>query len=150
MFICISVVKKLNYKHSNKMKLMKRVLFTVVAVMAFAIASSAQGVLKFETDKHDFGTINEGPVATYTFNVTNTGTAPVVIARAMASCGCTTPEWSTDPILPGASSSIKVGYNTSGRQGAFKKTITVTSNAENSTVILTISGTVTPKAKASK
>lgn len=126
---------------------MKRVLFTVVAVMAFAIASNAQGVLKFETEKHDFGTLAEGPVANYTFKLTNTGTAPVVISRAMASCGCTTPEWSTDPILPGASSSIKVGYNTSGRPGNFKKTITVTSNAENSTVILTINGSVTPKSK---
>ncbi|WP_341227670.1 DUF1573 domain-containing protein [uncultured Arcticibacterium sp.] len=126
---------------------MKRVLFTIVAVMAFAVASNAQGVLKFENEKHDFGTLAEGPVANYTFKVTNTGTAPVVISRAMASCGCTTPEWSQDPILPGASSSIKVGYNTSGRPGNFKKTITVTSNAENSTVILTINGTVTPKSK---
>jgi hypothetical protein len=132
------------------MNSMKKVLFTVIALMAFAVASNAQGVLKFETEKHDFGTLAEGPVARYSFKVTNTGTAPVVISRAMASCGCTTPEWSTDPILPGASSEIKVGYNTSGRPGAFKKTITVTSNSENSTVILTINGSVTPKSKGTK
>lgn len=124
---------------------MKRVLFTFVAVLFFAVASHAQGVLKFETESHDFGTLAEGPVATYSFKLTNTGNAPVVISRAMASCGCTTPEWSKDPIMPGATSEIKVGYNTSGRPGAFKKTITVTSNAENSTVILRINGTVTPK-----
>jgi hypothetical protein len=124
---------------------MKRVLFTFVAVLFFAVASHAQGVLKFETESHDFGTLAEGPVATYTFKLTNTGTAPVVISRAMASCGCTTPEWSKDPIMPGATSEIKVGYNTSGRPGAFKKTITVTSNAENSSVVLRINGTVTPK-----
>ena len=126
---------------------MKKVLFTIIALMAFAVSSNAQGVLKFETEKHDFGTLAEGPVARYSYSVTNTGTAPVVISRAMASCGCTTPEWSTDPILPGATSEIKVGYNTSGRPGNFKKTITVTSNAENSTVILTINGSVTPKSK---
>ncbi len=124
---------------------MKKAIFTIVAVMFFAIASHAQGVLKFETESHDFGDLQEGPVATYSFKVTNTGTAPVVISRAMASCGCTTPEWSKDPILPGASSSIKVGYNTSGRPGAFAKTITVTSNAENSSVILRINGNVKPK-----
>ncbi|MGR3810821.1 DUF1573 domain-containing protein [Jiulongibacter sp. NS-SX5] len=124
---------------------MKKVLFTVVTVLFFAAASYAQGVLKFETESHDFGTLEEGPVATYTFKVTNTGSAPVVISRAMASCGCTTPEWSKDPIMPGATSEIKVGYNTSGRPGAFKKTITVTSNAENSTVILRINGKVNPK-----
>ncbi len=127
---------------------MKKTIFTIVAVMFFAIASHAQGVLKFEKESHDFGDIAEGPVATYNFKVTNTGTAPVVISRAMASCGCTTPEWSKDPILPGASSVIKVGYNTSGRPGAFAKTITVTSNAENSSVILRINGNV--KQKSSK
>jgi hypothetical protein len=124
---------------------MKRAFFTIVALMVFAVASHAQGVLKFEKESHDFGTLSEGPVATYSFKVTNTGTAPVVISRAQASCGCTTPEWSKDPILPGASSTIKVGYNTSGRPGAFAKTITVTSNAENSSVILRINGNVKPK-----
>lgn len=124
---------------------MKKALFTLVALCVFAIASHAQGVLKFETESHNFGDIPEGPVASYTFKVTNTGTAPVVISRAQASCGCTTPEWSTDPILPGASSSIKVGYNTSGRPNAFNKTITVMSNAENGTVILKINGKVIPK-----
>ncbi|MFT5883602.1 MAG: hypothetical protein ACI9IP_000041 [Arcticibacterium sp.] len=129
------------------MKSMKKVLFTIIALMAFAVSSNAQGVLKFETEKHDFGTLAEGPVARYSFAVTNTGTAPVVISRAMASCGCTTPEWSTDPILPGATSEIKVGYNTSGRPGNFNKTITVTSNSENSSIILKINGSVTPKSK---
>lgn len=137
-------------KHSKYFSKMKKVLFTAVAVLFFAFASNAQGVLKFEAESHDFGTINEGPIANYSFKVTNTGNAPVVISRAQASCGCTTPEWSQDPILPGASSTIKVGYNTSGRPGAFAKTITVTSNAENSSIILRINGSVTPKAKTSK
>ncbi len=124
---------------------MKKVLFTLIAVLAFAAASNAQGVLKFTKELHDFGKLNEGPIAKYAFEVTNTGTAPVVISNAMASCGCTTPEWSKDPIMPGAKSVINVGYNTSGRPGNFTKTITVTSNAENSTVVLTIKGAVTPK-----
>jgi len=143
-FICIDNAES-EFKNSKNSIEMKKAIFTIVAVMFFAIASHAQGVLKFETESHDFGDLQEGPVATYSFKVTNTGTAPVVISRAMASCGCTTPEWSKDPILPGASSSIKVGYNTSGRPGAFAKTITVTSNAENSSVILRINGNVKPK-----
>ncbi len=87
-------------------------------------------------------------MATYNFEVTNTGTAPVVITSAQASCGCTTPEWSKDPIMPGGKSVIKVGYNTSGRPGPFNKTITVMSNAENATTILTIKGDVTAKPAA--
>lgn len=125
---------------------MKKLVFTFVTVLFFAAAASAQGVLKFSSEVHDFGTLKEGPIATYSFEVKNTGNAPVVISNAMASCGCTTPEWKKDPIMPGATASIKVGYNTSGRPGNFTKTITVTSNAENATVVLTIKGKVTPKA----
>ncbi|UBM60694.1 DUF1573 domain-containing protein [Marinilongibacter aquaticus] len=124
---------------------MKKLLFTFIAMIAFVAATHAQGVLKFETDSHDFGEVSEGPVARYSFKVTNTGTAPVVISSARASCGCTTPDWSKDPIMPGASSEIKVGYNTQGRIGPFHKTITVTSNAENGTVVLSIDGKVKKK-----
>lgn len=126
--------------------IMKRLFFTLVSVLLFAAATNAQGVLKFNKETHDFGKIAEGPIASYSFEVTNTGTAPVIITNAQASCGCTTPEWSKDPIMPGAKSYIKVGYNTSGRPNAFTKTITVVSNAENGTIILTIKGNVTPKA----
>lgn len=127
---------------------MKKLISTIAVVFAFVAAVQAQGVLKFNKEVHDFGKVSEGPLATYSFEVTNTGTAPVVISNAAASCGCTTPEWSKDPIMPGAKSVIKVGYNTSGRPGAFTKTITVTSNAENATVILTIKGEVTAPSAA--
>ena len=127
---------------------MKKLFFTLVSVLLFAAATQAQGVLKFNKETHDFGKIAEGPLATYSFEVTNTGTAPVIITNAQASCGCTTPEWSKEQIMPGAKSVIKVGYNTSGRPNAFTKTITVVSNAENGTIILTIKGNVIPKSAA--
>jgi len=127
---------------------MKKLFSTIAVVFAFVASVQAQGVLKFNKEVHDFGKVSEGPLATYSFEVTNTGTAPVVISNAAASCGCTTPEWSKDAIMPGAKSVIKVGYNTSGRPGAFTKTITVTSNAENATVILTIKGEVTAPSAA--
>ena len=127
---------------------MKKILATFAVIFAFAMTTQAQGVLKFNKDTHDFGKLEEGPLATYNFEVTNTGTAPVVISNAMASCGCTTPEWSKEPIMPGAKSVIKVGFNTSGKSGPFTKTITVTSNAENASVVLTIKGEVSPKVAA--
>ncbi|MDP5140292.1 MAG: DUF1573 domain-containing protein [Spirosomaceae bacterium] len=110
---------------------MKKLVLSFIVVLFVAASASAQGVLKFGKEVHDFGTLKEGP-------------------NAMASCGCTTPEWKKDPIMPGATAVIKVGYNTSGRPGNFTKTITVTSNAENATVVLTIKGGVTPKATSGK
>jgi hypothetical protein len=124
---------------------MKKLLFTVLSIVLMTVGASAQGVLKFEKETHDFGKQNEGPIVTTKFMVTNTGKAPVVISNAQASCGCTTPEWSKEPIMPGATSEIKVGFNTSGRVGPFDKTITVISNAENGTTVLKIKGTVIGK-----
>jgi uncharacterized protein (DUF58 family) len=127
---------------------MKKLFATVALVFAMVAVSNAQGVLKFSKEVHDFGKVNEGDPATIQFEVKNTGNAPVVIANAQPSCGCTTPEWSKEPIMPGATSKIKVGYNTPGRVGSFNKTVTVTSNAENSTVVLTIKGEVLQKVAA--
>ncbi|RYE23539.1 MAG: DUF1573 domain-containing protein [Sphingobacteriales bacterium] len=96
--------------------------------------------LAFKTEVHDFGTIAEGPAADYEFTFTNTGKEPILIQHVQASCGCTTPSYSKDPVLPGKQGSIKASYNTAGRPNAFTKTITVTSNAGNK--VLTIKGVV--------
>ncbi|MGL4629667.1 MAG: DUF1573 domain-containing protein [Leadbetterella sp.] len=124
---------------------MKKLFSTIFAVILFAVAASAQGVLKFDKELHDFGKVKEAGVITTEFTVTNTGNVPVVISAANASCGCTTPEYSKDPILPGAKSKIKVGFNTDGRPGNFDKTVTVVSNAENGTQVIRIKGAVTGK-----
>jgi hypothetical protein len=57
-----------------------------------------------------------------------------------ASCGCTTPEWSRDPIEAGATAQIRVGYNAYA-EGSFTKTVTIVYNT-NQTKTLTISGEV--------
>lgn len=124
---------------------MKKLFFTLVGVMFFAVASFAQGQLKFNKSVHDFGEVAQKGTIYYTFEVTNVGTAPVVISNAQATCGCTTPEWSKQPIMPGAKSTIKVGYDAENRPGVIDKNITVISNAENGTEVLKIKGKVIPK-----
>src|SRR5438105_4406039 len=106
---------------------MKKLL--TILLLAFAGAAHAQGVMLFETDNHDFGNVPEGTMATYEFKFKNTGNQPVVIANVQASCGCTTPDWTKTPVLPGKSGIIKAMYSSAGRPGVFNKTVTVTSNA---------------------
>jgi len=96
--------------------------------------------MAFNIDSHDFGTVSEGPAAEYEFHFKNTGKEPINLQRVQASCGCTTPTYSKDPVLPGKEGVIKASYNTSGRPGPFTKSITVVSNA--GTKVLTIKGTV--------
>ena len=84
-------------------------------------------------------------MATYEFKFKNTGNQPVVIANVQASCGCTTPDWTKTPVLPGKTGIIKAMYNSAGRPGVFNKTVTVTSNAAEPSKVLSIKGTVLTK-----
>lgn len=119
-----------------------RLLLLTSALLLSAFVSRAQGTLKFDTESYDFKNVSEGTLATHEFKFTNTGNAPIVISNVQASCGCTTPEWTKDPVLPGKAGIVKAVYNSNGRPGVFNKTITVTSNATQPSVVLSIKGTV--------
>jgi hypothetical protein len=99
----------------------------------------------FEAESHDFGTIAEGTQAMFEFKFTNIGKEPLVISNVQASCGCTTPKWTSEPIAPGKTGMITASYNSSGRPGPFTKSITVTSNAKSNPKVLTINGVVEAK-----
>ncbi len=126
---------------------MKKVLLSTLFILVGTIAftQEKQAEIKFETVSHDFGNISEGTQASVEFSFTNTGNAPLVLSSVQASCGCTTPEWTKDPIMPGQSGKIKAVYNSTGRPGTFTKSITVNSNAKNGTIVLTIKGNVEAK-----
>ncbi|WP_345223498.1 DUF1573 domain-containing protein [Hymenobacter koreensis] len=119
--------------------------FVLAAFSLACLSAQAQGVLNFEKKDHDFSNVVEGSVATYEFKFKNTGNQPVVIANVQASCGCTTPDWTKTPVLPGKSGFIRASYNSAGRPGQFNKTVTVTSNAKETSTMLTIKGTVLTK-----
>lgn len=124
---------------------MKKFLGVLALILGFAFQSNAQGAIHFKSEKHDFGKIKEGIQASYSFEFTNTGKTPVVISNVQPSCGCTTPEWTREPIMPGKSGKVTASYNSAGRPGNFNKTITVVNNGEVSQIILTIQGSVIPK-----
>lgn len=94
--------------------------------------------LSFSETEHDFGTVNEGDLVSYTFTVTNTGDEPLIISNCKGSCGCTVPVCPQQPIMPGESGEIPVEYNSKGKEGLDTKTVTVTANTEPAANILTI------------
>jgi len=100
--------------------------------------------ITFENLEHDYGTITQGANGDCVFKFKNTGNEPLILSDVRKSCGCTTPTWNKEPILPGQTGVINIGYNTNNI-GSFSKTITVISNATNSSVVITIKGTVNAK-----
>jgi hypothetical protein len=101
-------------------------------------------VAKFDKMTYTFEDLTQGVPSTTTFTLTNDGNEPLIIASANASCGCTSPSYSREPIMPGKSTPLLVTYN-AAVQGNFNKSITIRTNASETPVVLMISGKVVPK-----
>ena len=132
---------------------MKKFLLTtimmVIGMIAFASQESGGADIKFDKTSHNFGTFSEdNPKVRCTFKFTNTGDKLLVIHQAIASCGCTVPQYSKEPIKPGESGEIVVNYDGTGKfPGHFKKSITIRTNAKKEIVRLYIEGDMTPRTK---
>lgn len=99
--------------------------------------------IKFDKTTHDFGKIKKGAKdVKCKFKYTNVGNDVLFITRIVKSCGCTEPEYSKQPLMPGQSADIEVGYTTTDEVGAFNKKLTIFSNATTESVIITIKGEV--------
>lgn len=131
------------------MKIFVSLLLVLAICLPFTNqAQTGKSRIAFEKLQHNFGTFKEElGVQTVSFNFKNDGSQPLILNNVQASCGCTTPEWTREPVAPGAKGLIKVSYDPRNRPGVFNKTIRVSSNAENADVVLTIMGEVTPRAR---
>lgn len=127
---------------------MKKIFSLFVALFVFVAVSYAQkGVAKFSTETHDFGKVPQGTPVTHVFEFKNSGSDPIIISDASASCGCTKPTFSREPVMPGKTGSVSATFNAAG-VGPFNKSVTVTSNAEASSVVLYLKGEVVSKEAA--
>ena len=98
--------------------------------------------IEFDKEIHDFGQIDQGEIVETTVNIKNVGDNNLYIVDAHGSCGCTVPSWPRDPIAPGKSAKIEVSFDPNGKSGEQSKIVTVTSNTEPTTSILTITATI--------
>ena len=123
-----------------------------LSLMAYAPANELQDakkglqdskVIVVDREVHDFGTIGEdaGNVSA-TFVVTNNTSATIVLTNVRASCGCTTPSWTKEPIEPGKTGTVTATYSQKGRPGPFEKTVTITTTGDPERLLVRIKGTV--------
>ena len=107
--------------------------------------ASTMAKMVFETTEFNFGTITEGAVVKHIFKFKNVGPVPLVISDIQTSCGCTVPDWQRAPIQSGASSEIKVQFNSEGKNGVQEKAVHVIANTLPNETVLMVSGSVSPK-----
>ena len=124
------------------MKSFTRIAWLFAGIVAGGMTlANAQAVIKFENMTHDFGKFPEDKVQTCVFTFKNTGDQPLVIHQAFATCGCTVPTFSKEPVAPGKTGQIKVEYNGKNKlPGHFKKSVGVRSNASNALVRIYVQG----------
>ena len=113
---------------------------SVIANTPSQTAIQKDDILQLKETGFTFGKIPQGRPVSHVFEIINTGKSPLLLENVQASCGCTTPEWTREPIAPGATSAIKVGYNAYA-EGQFNKTVTIFYN-NGQTKALIISGEV--------
>jgi hypothetical protein len=135
------------FKTRTKKKKMKKTILIALMLVCGMTALMAQkpAQIKFEKTTHNFGTFSEkNPKVSCSFSFTNVGEEPLVVNQAIASCGCTVPEYTKTPIQPGEKGEIKVTYNGEGKfPGHFKKSITVRTNGAVEMTRLYIEGDMT-------
>ncbi|MDA3780666.1 MAG: DUF1573 domain-containing protein [Bacteroidales bacterium] len=130
------------------MKKITLLVSIILFIASFSYSQQKNATIIFDNEVHDFKTIQEtkGKV-THKFIFTNTGNTPLIINTVKASCGCTSSEWTRRPILPGEKGFVGATYDPRNRPGKFNKTIVVRTNAVKPTVVLRITGKVTPREK---
>ena len=131
---------------------MKQIIFTLITLFLSCNLSFAQdkaktpkgkAIISCENAVKDFKVIQEkdGKVS-HTFVIKNTGNGPLVLTRVIASCGCTSTQWTKEPIAPGKTGNVKVTYDPKNRPGQFYKTISIYSNGKRGSFLLGIRGEV--------
>lgn len=137
---------------------MKKIILSAIVCAAFAFSASAQdksakpapapaaqpgnmAAFKWVETTHDFGKIPQGKPVTFEYKFTNVGKTPLVISQAQAGCGCTTPDYSKEPVAPGKTGSVKATFNAAA-VGVFNKSVTVTANVEGGSTYLILKGEV--------
>ena len=87
-------------------------------------------VMAIDTPSVDLGTLMQGDTIMHVYNFKNTGNIPLVLSNVNASCGCTTPSYSTEPVAPGERGFITVKFNSKGKEGKLNKTVTAYANTK--------------------
>ncbi|MCV9386142.1 DUF1573 domain-containing protein [Reichenbachiella ulvae] len=128
---------------------MNKVTFLSFLILsALSVSVLAQPKIELIETTYDFGQVKEedGPIL-HEFEFENVGDAPLIISHVKASCGCTTPNWTKDPVAPGERGYVRAQYNPMNRPGSFSKSLRINTNGQPPVVYAYIKGSVIPRVR---
>lgn len=125
----------------NLVKFMVALLFAFLFLAQPAVLDDTSKVQWLSPTEHDFGDLKLGVPSSVAFRFKNVSEAPITIDNVRSTCGCTAPDWTEEPIQPGAESAINVEYN-SAKPGYFQKKVTVFFSGQRKAEKLSIEGFV--------
>lgn len=144
LYICI-VKAASNYYRFIMKKVYILVLSLALGLMSFTIThSSISKSITWKTDAVEVGKIPQGIPKKIQFEFKNTGKKAVLITAVKPACGCTAAEYTKTPVAPGKSGFVKAIFNAAA-PGPFTKSVTVTTSAEATPMVLKFAGVVIPK-----
>ena len=92
----------------------------------------------------DFGKIKKGDQKEHTYEITNMGKNPLIISQVKPGCGCTVPDYTQEPILPGQKGKITLKFDSSNFEGLVNKQAEVFANVEKAPIIIGFSADISP------
>lgn len=134
---------------------MKKLQITaLLALMAFSpfyagvlpaentsVVKTVADAIKWNSESIDVGKIPQGKPKIIRFEFTNTSSKPIIIENVAPSCGCTTADYTKEPILPGKKGFVEASYNAAA-VGPFMKTVNVTTSDSKTPKTLSFKGVV--------
>ena len=121
---------------------------TIIAVVlslifSFSVCAGGPHLTLSPSDVVDFGKFEPRHVQKKVVYVKNTGDEPLEILKSFRGCSCTSLEYSHEPIAPGDSVPVTITLDARSRKpGLIRKSIRVTSNADNRVMAIFIRGEV--------
>lgn len=140
--VCVFVSCAEKQEHSTQEQLSVDMVFNPQTASAEQSQNKPMPHIDMAEVSYDFGTIKQGESVTHAFKIKNSGAGDLIISSAKGSCGCTVPQWPKKPIRQGEEQEIKVTFNSAGKKGKQRKTVTLVTNAIPNTKVLTIMGEI--------
>lgn len=117
---------------------------TVTGETAAPVSNEPSTSVALSENSFDFGKIKKGDKVEHVYEITNTGKNPLIISEVKPGCGCTAPDFTKEPIMPGKKGKVTLHFDSSSFDGNVQKYADVFANVEKSPIRLTFTANIQP------